>query len=75
MKKGEGKIEYGHFGWLETQNFGSISFSFFVYLLKTSKLSIANRCVKCKNKLIIYTFNTWKIFCKILPQNAKANGN
>ena len=75
MKKGEDIIEYGCSGWPKTQKFGNISFSFFIYLLKTNKLSIANSWVRYKNKPIIYAFNTRKRFCKILPQNAKANGN
>ena len=39
-KEGGDRIEYGCFGWLKTEIFGSISLSFSIDLLKTSKLKM-----------------------------------
>ena len=45
MKKGDGRIKSGCFGKPKTPNFGSVSFSFFVDPLKTSKLTLQNQWV------------------------------
>jgi len=45
MKKGDGRIKSGCSRKPKTPNFGSVFFSFFVDLLKTSKLIVQNQWV------------------------------
>jgi len=45
MKKGDGRIKFGCSSKPKTPNFGSVFFSFFVDLLKTSKLIVQNQWV------------------------------
>ena len=45
MKEGDGRIKSGYSGKPKTPNFGSVSFAFFVDMLKNNKLIVQNQWV------------------------------
>ena len=62
MKKGDGRIKFGCSDKPKTPNFGSVFFSFFIDLLKTSNLIVQNQWV---NTLKIHKNYTTLVLVKM----------